>query len=224
MKIFTFTLVELLVVMAIIAILTSILLPGLKKAREVSQGAACAGNLKQFGLATHSYAGDYNDWLPQFSPPGTNWGVEIYDYIKAPVVVCPVLKQRPPYFNQVEHGTYAMNTISGQYSASDPSGTGWRASQGTGPKKLGSCRLPSQISWMADKGGTEPGDVDRYYDCNYGKPSSPKFCVSPHAGGCSFVFVDAHAERLTTSAIMALGADSHSAFWGNPLDCPGSWK
>ncbi|MBI3991454.1 MAG: DUF1559 domain-containing protein [Candidatus Omnitrophica bacterium] len=59
----SFTLVELLVVVAIIAILAAMLLPTLKAAREKARQAACINNLKVLGLAELMYAQDYNDWM-----------------------------------------------------------------------------------------------------------------------------------------------------------------
>jgi|GEM_PF-1664966 len=64
-----FTLVELLVVIGIIAVLISILLPSLNKARASAVGVQCLSNLRQIGIAVRSYAQDNKDWLP--APFGT---------------------------------------------------------------------------------------------------------------------------------------------------------
>ena len=50
-----FTLVELLVVIAIIGVLVALLLPALQAAREAARRAHCKNNLKQIGLALHSF-------------------------------------------------------------------------------------------------------------------------------------------------------------------------
>lgn len=59
-----FTLVELLVVVAIISILAALLLPAFSKAKERAKTLYCLNNLKQLELSCHLYSGDFNDFLP----------------------------------------------------------------------------------------------------------------------------------------------------------------
>ncbi|MGD0536832.1 MAG: prepilin-type N-terminal cleavage/methylation domain-containing protein [Verrucomicrobiota bacterium] len=59
-----FTLVELLAVMAALALLAAVLLPALARAGGSRQGASCLNNLQQLGRALQLYAGDYATYLP----------------------------------------------------------------------------------------------------------------------------------------------------------------
>lgn len=75
-----FTLIELLVVMSIIALLISILLPGLRTAREQAKRAQCMSNLRQVAVAMSGYILEYSSFpILLTSAPGTiGWSTWTY--------------------------------------------------------------------------------------------------------------------------------------------------
>lgn len=66
-QLYGFTLIELLVVIGIVSLLLSILLPAVRKARQQTKNMVCISNLRQVGVAIHSYAGEFEDTIP-FGP------------------------------------------------------------------------------------------------------------------------------------------------------------
>jgi len=95
-----FTLVELLVVVAVIALLTALLFPVFAQARAKARQTACLSNLRQIGLAVEQYASDYDDTLmPGVLLPTANasgdpqyagWAGAYNAYARAPGIFrCP---------------------------------------------------------------------------------------------------------------------------------------
>jgi len=59
-----FTLIELMIVIAIIAILAAVLVPNFMRAREASRLTACKSNLKNISTAVETYSNDYDGLYP----------------------------------------------------------------------------------------------------------------------------------------------------------------
>lgn len=90
-----FTLVELLVVMAIIGVMIGLLLPALQVAREAGRRTQCANNLKQIGLALHTYHDAHQAFPLQTTgsmPSAGGCGSGFYSWL---VLILPHIEQKP---------------------------------------------------------------------------------------------------------------------------------
>src|SRR6266700_70386 len=79
-----FTLVEVLVVIAVIVILAAVLYPVFAQARDAAQRASCLSNLRQLALAHQAYVQDYDDTLPTWYEWGGPHGFRFWTELLRP--------------------------------------------------------------------------------------------------------------------------------------------
>lgn len=94
-----FTLVELLVVMAVIGVLIALLLPALSQSRAAARTAACKSNMRQIGLAMHMYANNHRGRFPLTAHAGreASWVYSLGPYLENvdDIRICPADLQGP---------------------------------------------------------------------------------------------------------------------------------
>ncbi len=127
-----FSVVELLVVIAVVAVLMSVLLPSLSAAREEGRKIRCMANERQVGMGLVGYSLDWKGFYPYGTPqlpgnppsydPRTWWRWNVYPYMNLPQTAAAYTAQAPvfrcpsnpwPVFilngGYVPPGTYALN-------------------------------------------------------------------------------------------------------------------
>jgi prepilin-type N-terminal cleavage/methylation domain-containing protein len=144
-----FSLIELLVVVAILSLLVSILLPSLTKAKELAARVACATNVRQIALAHSLYSQDWEERL-LYCPawPGswpTNWFEQLFPYASAAgTFVC--LRHDNPAGNYNFWGRPHPNVPACSYAANE-----WVVSRwGNMPETLSETQRPYELILFCD--------------------------------------------------------------------------
>ena len=217
-----FTLVELLVVISIIALLLSILMPSLQKARESAKRVVCQGHLRQVSLGTQMYTMENHSKFPlmgtiSFSKgqknPYDHWDKLIYPYINnSKVFHCPSERIET---KDSQKGliliTYGYNTL---LAGNNFGPTNNPPSFKTTEVKIpGSVMLHMDIN-MQDSSrtlGLGHTFADRFW------VASKNYCYYNlfdlrHGGGDNISFVDGHVKWYETKTLNNLGDDNIYTF------------
>lgn len=199
-SIMDFTLIELLLAIAIIAILAGLLLPALKKARESGQKTYCSSNLRQLGVTVNVYKSDWNDYSPPACTTGgypPTWDGILYGIgMNLKILICPSDKLPIPNDPEIYKRSYAVNK--------------WCGFANWSRRKY---RNPSQTIYIGEQHSRwdETLTAGNYGEIPYGtywgcvlagiQTGSSYVTTRPitwkaHGNGANYLFADAHCEWL----------------------------
>jgi prepilin-type N-terminal cleavage/methylation domain-containing protein/prepilin-type processing-associated H-X9-DG protein len=222
-----FTLIELLVVIAIIAVLISLLLPAVQSAREAARRAQCVNNLKQIGLAVHSYASSMDSLPPSGSSHSTAGLTGYHEPVANPYGMKPRIL---PYMEQ----QVVYNSIN--FSIDPEWGfdtSGWETANTTAKSiSIASFLCPSDLR----KGNRNNQDAttsdvaqmtnyanniggNRWY--NGGAPDGPAYFPGSSVNNSVGAFNEA-ATRKTINLASIVDGTSNTAMWSEFLNGDGN--
>ncbi|MBU0477421.1 prepilin-type N-terminal cleavage/methylation domain-containing protein [bacterium] len=192
-----FTLLELLVVIAVIGLLASMLLPALSKAREMARRAKCISNLRQVHQMLIMYASDWDDYVPM-AWSGATWYRCLEPYgVKVDLKNVPSL-----LFCQSNKDLGAFGTYNVNYAYNAYLGNADCSPNQNQQFRLGRISIPSDKVAVSD-GGFEAAGAARYRMANSSQVSYV------HNNGANFLFFDGHVDWYTQE-------DTESSWWVIP--------
>ncbi|MBN1871984.1 MAG: prepilin-type N-terminal cleavage/methylation domain-containing protein, partial [Candidatus Omnitrophica bacterium] len=197
------SLLELIMVCAIILILSFSLIMTVMKARYHAKTVACANNLRQIGIAVQLYLDDFEHRFPpcESTVPSDCWYTELDYYIDDPESFkCPGYEFHSYDFTDASTRnfcSYGFNR-SGLNESSAGYQLGKDINYVTSPTK---CMIASEGS-----AGANPDNSVYYIDKNH-------LPIARHNNGVNVLFVDSHVRWMTRSSIPTSG--SEAALWWN---------
>ena len=203
-----FTLIELLIVIAIIAILASMLLPALNKARESAKNVSCINNMKQIGNILVQYTNMFSDYCPpttaNFAGTNAGWNRIFKEYgfneCAGPGLVCPNWNVLPAGYN-IFSGTfetkikYEWNRV--YYGYNHYLGCNATGDSKIPRNKIGKVYRPSALiafAEIASVGGYYYTCGDDWKEAATTEAKNYNWMVgrSRHLGGSNYIFTDGH--------------------------------
>lgn len=191
-----FTIVELMIAIAIIMILISLLLPALEKARSLAREIGCKNNLKQIGILWNHYSDLFDGYLPLTYQMNTNWSHNLYvsgllktqmlntgiglagreaDKRNCKLLQCP--------------GNPSVQTYAGMGGLKWSLGNWVSSEEWTGRSvKMFRITLPSERGMVVDHAGqgineiSDAGGLKKYYPHGRASAPCPNWVYDPNAG------------------------------------------
>ena len=203
-----FTLVELMLVVAIIAILMTILLPALKTVKEKAKSITCTNNQKQMSTSFMMYASDFDGWLPctlQQSFPAGSWCYMISPYAEGEtweIAAGLPLNSKPIYFcpsskDSITSGPYAGNYKHNQLLSYGYNSYLFDLNYKSYNRKVGQFAQPDTLLMTADLEYPAYTNQPVYLGLRLGNmihhaPWRPECVSRRHNNGSNVLFVDGH--------------------------------